>query len=332
MTVSEAKELLDEYHPDLGKSCIDRKRINDEYDLEIIIPAYNVEEYIEQCIESVIYQKTDYKFHVTCVDDGSSDNTGKLLDKYKESNMDIIHQKNSGVSAARNTALRKSKGKYIMFVDSDDYLPENAIQVLLKTAFSNDADIVEGGYYACEGKGNISNTYSFQNGKIDSTSDLKGMPWGKVYKKYLFEDISFPEGYWYEDSVLRHLIYPVVDKVYGVADPVYYYRNNMMSITRSGKKKKKALDSLWVTLKLYEDRKKIGLVTDQDYYEYILRMTKLSYLRTKFQPAEIIKAEFVMFSEFINQEFKEFSTEKYSDLEYSLKTKRYELFRRYCDI
>ena len=93
-------------------------------DVSIIIPTYNVEKYIQQCLDSVISQRTNFRFHVICINDGSTDNTGLLLKKYENAeNVTIIHQKNKGFSGARNVGLRKTNGKYIMFVDSDDFIP-----------------------------------------------------------------------------------------------------------------------------------------------------------------------------------------------------------------
>ncbi len=146
LSVEEAIKLLESFSPDPKNSCIERKKIKSpEYDLEIIIPAYNVEKFIQQCLDSVVSQKTDFSFHVTCVDDGSTDNTGALLDKYSSGYVSIIHQSNRGISGARNAALRKTNGKYIMFVDSDDFLPQGTVQSMLNNAFNNDADIVWGG-------------------------------------------------------------------------------------------------------------------------------------------------------------------------------------------
>ena len=140
-----ALALLESFSPNPNSSCIDEKRFGSEYDLEIIIPAYNEEKYIQQCMESVVSQKTSYRFHVTCVNDGSTDNTGLILERYSSDNVSIIHQKNKGFSGARNTALRQTNGKYIMFVDSDDFIPQGSVQSLLECAFNTDADIVGGG-------------------------------------------------------------------------------------------------------------------------------------------------------------------------------------------
>lgn len=148
----EAVSLLELFSPNPNSSCIDEKKFGSEYDLEIIIPAYNEEKFIQQCMESVVSQKTSYRFHVTCVNDGSTDNTGLILERYSCDNVNIIHQKNKGFSEARNTALREANGKYIMFIDSDDFIPQGSVQGLLECAFNADADIVGGGIRTSKGE------------------------------------------------------------------------------------------------------------------------------------------------------------------------------------
>ncbi len=111
--------------------------------ISIIIPVYNVEAYLRECIDSVINQ-TYKNFEIILVDDGSTDSSGKICDEYveKDDRITVIHQKNSGPSKTRNTGLENANGKYIYFLDSDDYVESNALELLINTAESNDADLV----------------------------------------------------------------------------------------------------------------------------------------------------------------------------------------------
>ena len=168
-------------------------------------------------------------------------------------------------------------------------------------------------------------------GKIDSMEILSGVPWGKIYKAGLFSKVSFPEGYWYEDSIMRQVIYPCASKIYGINEVVYCWRNNPSGITSSSIGKKKSIDSLWITMQLYKDRQILGLKTDYSYYEYILRMARLTYLRTRYMPDNIKQAIFIMFSDFIKKEFQDFQTQRYQDLEYALLNKKYRMYSRYCE-
>ncbi|MCK0205496.1 glycosyltransferase family A protein [Ornithobacterium rhinotracheale] len=134
--VRSARELLSRYNVDCKSSSLTKNNIEIEYDLQIIIPVYNVEKYIEECIESVVNQKTKYSYIVTVINDGSPDNSRELLKKYESiRNIEIIDQENKGFSGARNTGLSLIKGKYVTFLDSDDVLHDDAIQSLLYSAF-----------------------------------------------------------------------------------------------------------------------------------------------------------------------------------------------------
>ena len=109
-------------------------------DVSIIIPVYNVEKYIEQCLETVINQKTKYSYEIICINDGSSDGTSKILEKYKD-NLKIINAINNGPGAARNLGIKNSIGKYLMFVDGDDYVAENFVEKMINTLEKEEADV-----------------------------------------------------------------------------------------------------------------------------------------------------------------------------------------------
>lgn len=147
MTFSEAKRIIEEFYPQ--KTPIFNQKVNykPEYDLMIIVPVYNTETYLNECIESLIKQKTNYSYKIVFVDDGSTDHSGIILDNYsKNPKVEVIHKQNSGIAGARNTALRNICGRYILFVDSDDLLADNAVELLMNVALSKNADIVEGAH------------------------------------------------------------------------------------------------------------------------------------------------------------------------------------------
>ena len=115
--------------------------------ISIIIPAYNIEDYIGTCLDSLLKQ-TYKNLEIIVVDDGSSDNTGKIVDEYtiKYKNIKVIHKKNAGVSAARNSGLDLASGDYIGFVDGDDTVDEEMFEILINNAIKYDADISHCGY------------------------------------------------------------------------------------------------------------------------------------------------------------------------------------------
>jgi glycosyltransferase involved in cell wall biosynthesis len=300
--------------------------------LDIIIPGYNVEKYVRQCVESVLNQDTKYKYRCILIDDGSQDNTGKILDEFKnDERVVVVHQANKGLSGARNTGIHMLESKYVMFVDSDDCLPQDAIESLLQEAFDKSADIVEGGHNRCNTEGIIYRTYEHMSGKLN-INDMTGLPWGKVIKTSLFERVSFPEKYWYEDSLMRQIIYPMCNRMYGINQSVYVYRSNPEGITSSGVKKPKCIDSLYITMKLFEDRKKLNIKIDDDYYEYIIRMAKLNALRVWNMPKNIQKDVFYVYANFVKKNFKLYHSKQNPDMEYALNNGYFELYKAYAKL
>ena len=110
-------------------------------DVSIIIPVYNTEKYLKQCLESLINQKTEFKYEIICVNDGSTDNSEKILEQFSE-DIQHIYIKNSGPGAARNLAIQKAKGQYLLFVDSDDYIDKEMLEKMYNNAIENNSDIV----------------------------------------------------------------------------------------------------------------------------------------------------------------------------------------------
>ena len=118
--------------------------------LSIVIPIYNAEEYLEECLESVINQEVPFdEYEIICIDDGSTDNSNLILEKYNKQidNLTVFHQNNSGVSVARNRGLELAKGTYIWFVDADDFISINAIELLLQIIREDLFDRVVFSYY-----------------------------------------------------------------------------------------------------------------------------------------------------------------------------------------
>lgn len=332
LNIEDAEKIIEKYQPDCGKSALVNKRTFDKkYDLDIIVPAYNAEKYISDCIESILSQETEYRYRIILIDDGSTDNTGTIIDQYENSNIFVIHQENKGYSGARNAGISMVAARYIMFVDADDVLERGAIQQLLKHAIDNNMDIVEGGYFKLYASGKIKNTV-YANKDAYAASLLRGFPCMKVYRSCLFSEIQFPEGYWYEDTIMHTLIYPKARKLCTIDDIVYGYRDNYEGISRTSYRYKKCIDSYYIAKQTYYDRLKLGEHNNLDYYNWLLQMIKLTYQRTRFQPKEIRTALFVLFSEWIKRDFQEFNTDKteLKELEVSLKNSNYSMYELYC--
>lgn len=216
----------------------------------VLIPVYNVEAYLKDCIDSVINQ-TYSNWEIILVDDGSKDSSGKICDEYaqKDSRIRVIHQENGGLSKARYTAihaLTDTKDTYMTFLDSDDLLPKNALEILYNTAEENSCELVAGGSNKFI-SGHIPELNSFEN-TINNLTVLKEKEdikkkyraffgftgfsvtlWSKLYKTDFFVDIYSKIDEWPfyfgEDLNVTIRIVPEAKKIATVDNVVYLYRD-----------------------------------------------------------------------------------------------------------
>lgn len=292
--------------PDNSAICEDRQ-IKNEYDLQIIIPAYNVEKYIDGCMESAIAaQRGPYKILITCVNDGSTDSTPILLEKYKGlKDLEIIHQSNKGLSGARNRALENIRAKYVTFLDSDDEIGD--INALLSEAVKHNADIAEGSFERFNDK--FCSIHRERNINSDNRAHgiLYGFPWGKIYKSVLFSNLKFPESYWFEDTINALVLFHLAKKVITRDIICYRYRINPQGISRTSIGNTKSLDTHWITERLIKDRKTLGIKNQhtQD-CETFAEQIKINYLRIcSLQNKELDKAFFSLCYELFMRYFHE---------------------------
>lgn len=240
--------------------------------VSLIIPVYNVEDYVEQCLESALAQS--YKnLEIILVEDCSTDNSlavvEKTLAKYSGRNVKLLkHRQNKGLGAARNTGIAQAEGEYIMFLDSDDYISRNYVQSLLSYALANDLEVVCGGVMSLDANSNLTYRENYFVPEIlrlsrkkhylyrrespeDKANDLFGktlwrfpdVAWAKLYHRRIFQHMRFPEGVIQEDfgffvptlTIMRSIGYYDDNKSF------YFYRRQrdgsiMMDKGRKGKK------------------------------------------------------------------------------------------------
>ena len=202
--------------------------------VSVIIPVYKVEDYIHKCVDSVVNQS--YKnLEIILVDDGSPDNCPKICDEYakKDKRIKVIHKKNGGLSDARNAGIDKCHGKYITFVDSDDWLPLDAIEWLHSIAEKTNSDIASGNlkevFDRDERKDLADDNHYDVLGREDALEalmylhDLSNSASGKIYKKELFDNIKYPVGKHYEDLATTYKIFDEANNVVVSKRIVYYY-------------------------------------------------------------------------------------------------------------
>lgn len=340
MSEVRAREILDTWHPCPTGTCIANNKVNLAYDLQIIVPAYNVEKYIEECLNSITKQITHYNCLVTIVNDGSIDGTALKIDRFmanhEEENpltIELITQQNQGLSGARNRALETIRGNYVMFVDSDDVIPPDTIEKILNAAYEANADILQGSWYDFkeEPAKVIKEHVLSKNGILtDNRGVFSGYPWGKLYKYTVMEHFKYPERFWFEDTPVSFILAAMPYRFVAIEDMVYGYRLNPNGISATSGASKKSVDSFWITERCLEEFPKFGLEYNQRAYEYQLRQTRMNWTRTKKQPRRIREAVFVLTHELVKKYFtgKETSDSCFKQLEYAIKNKqfiRYEL-------
>lgn len=212
--------------------------------ISIIIPAYNVEKYISKCLESIINQ-TYSNIEIILVDDGSTDTTTKICDEYakKDKRIIVIHKKNGGQSEARNYALKKAKGKYITFLDSDDYVSNDYIEYMYTILKKYNADLSicsvqivnfeNKKYDLKEQKVSVYSTEkAFEN--LLYSEGIEVAVYAKLYPREYFNDIEFPVGEKYEDiAIIAKLMSKAKKIVYG-DKKCYFYYTRQGSTSKSG--------------------------------------------------------------------------------------------------
>ncbi len=293
MTNEQAQDILSNTFFHAAPSFEHNNHINKQYDLMIVVPVYNVERYLDECLQSVLSQKTQYSFCVVAVNDGSTDNSADVLAPYeKYDNVRIIHQQNKGLSGARNTAIEEINASYVFFLDSDDRLPDGTIEALVSAAYEHDADIVQGAYTKFNDNGEIG---VFD--KADTTCEIKssalsGYACMKAIKAELLEKFCFPEGYLYEDTVMGKLLYPLCRKAIAVPQVVYEYRIHTATISGASQTAKN-LDTYWITQYCLEEAAKRRYALDSHMYEQYLRQCWVNFLRTQYMAPDIQESMFI---------------------------------------
>lgn len=330
--INNARELLQSFSPKPSyhykKSAVSPPPTAD-YDVSVIVPAYNVEAFIEECLTSLAEQHSSYSFEIVVVNDGSTDRTPDIVNRVASqySNVQVINQRNKGFSGARNTGIDNAKGKSIMFVDSDDKVAPGHIESFASALFNSDYDFVTGGYTKINETGNY-----LSKGEIPRSM---GAPWGRIYRRKVWDYIRFPEGYLFEDTIQSFCIKPLFTEL-TIDDTSYMYRSRSTSISRSVSGNPRSVETYWIIEELIEECRFLGVPFDQYLYaRTIKQFGAVAYRRVFALDNEIQRIFFTACSEFFVSipEFKSFWHTQdgiLGDIEESLLRGNYNMWRTAC--
>lgn len=222
--------------------------------ISVIVPVYKVEQYLSRCIDSILSQ-TFEDFELILVDDGSPDNCGKICDEYaqKDSRIIVIHKENGGLSSSRNTgidwAFENSDSQWLAFIDSDDWIHPQYLELLLSSATANNTDISVCEYSETSDFSDFEHIFEISAKKMSPEDAFVSHPvtaitaWGKLYKKHCFKNIRYPLGKLHEDEFTTYKILFENTHISYLDNKLYFYYINPNGIIRSDWSPKK-LDAI----------------------------------------------------------------------------------------
>lgn len=274
-----------------------------ELDLTLIVPVYNSEQHLARCLSSLERQDTRYQYEVILVNDGSTDGSGKILAEFAGRNpvFRVIAQTNQGISAARNTGIRHARGRFIGFVDNDDFVTPDYCTRLLDLACENQADIVKCGHVRYDILGDkpvarVTHPSVCIRGEMgDAVTAYKGFIWGGIYAREMFSDIRFPVGFWYEDMVGRLLLMRKCRTFVFEQEPLYQYALHLDNASKKvwRKDSQKALDQLHLARLLAAYGETIGLGRGNGLYKALLmELGPVLWMRTRGMEPGLKRAAF----------------------------------------
>lgn len=285
---------------------------SEEVLVTVVVPVYNVEKYLDCCIESIVNQ-TYHNLEIILVDDGSRDSSGCICDHWanNDNRIKVIHQENGGLSSARNTGLESAKGQFISFIDSDDYIHNDFIQEMLQSCIKYNAKLCICGMESVADdfapqyndeintelidQGQLYNQlYSGRNVETVSAAN-------KLYASELFNNLRYPVGKRHEDEAIIHFLIEKIEYAVWINCPLYYYRQTPNSITRQGYNLK-MLDELWskeVRLTFFKERNLDDLY-QKALYSYCSRIIYHVKQLKKIDNPEYNRAAFNCMKKYVN--------------------------------
>lgn len=287
--------------------------------VSVIVPVYNVEKFLPKCLDSLINQ-TFKEYEIIVVNDGSPDDSQNIIDLYKEKYPILIKsfiKENGGLSDARNYGLTKAKGKYVMFIDSDDYVTNDIIEKLYNCIEKEQSDMAICNFIRINSKGKEIKNYNYNPGTVnvlDNKQILFNQPTAcnKIYKKELFKYLKFDKGKYYEDLRLINKLYLKCNKVAFIDNFCYYYIERANSIMQDTniKRNLEIIDAIKSLIAFYKDEKKYDIFKKE--IEFLMidniiisTMTRIICSNKQY------KKQLKEYWHFINKEFPTYKKNKY---------------------
>ena len=250
--------------------------------VSVILPVYNVEEYLDKCLDSLVNQ-TLKDIEIIVVNDGSPDNSQKIIDKYarKYKNVKPHIKENGGLSDARNFGLTKAKGEYISFIDSEDYTEVTMLEKMYEKATKEKLDIVVCDCYKVypnnDTKEILKSNLNYTENTVKNYLLSPPMAWSRLYKKELFKNIKFTKGIYYEDLECTPKLVKYTNKIGFLEEPLYYYLQREGSIMKQKEFNNKFLDIFTV---LESNKKELEKKYPEEIeYLYITHLLRTATLR-----------------------------------------------------
>lgn len=234
--------------------------------VSIIIPVYNSDQYLRRCVESAINQSYA-NLDIILINDGSSDESGMICDEFlaRDSRIRVVHKENGGPSSARNIGIDLARGRYITFLDSDDWIHNEFIEKTMRILNALEADIVVCDFLEVGSENFIANKIDPVVMQFTSREALERLsddlyiqlviPCAKIFSRYLFDELRFKEGRFHEDDFIAHHLLFQAKLICYTTEVLYYYRQHGSSIMGSGfsiKKSNDALDAVKARAQFYE--------------------------------------------------------------------------------
>lgn len=291
--------------------------------VSVIVPVYNVEKYLRKCLNSLVNQ-TMKNIEIIIVNDGSPDNSEEIIREYKKKypeKIKVLNQVNQGLSGARNNGLQLATAKYIMFVDSDDYLCEDAVEKVYNKIITEEADFLVFGNNVVDESDNIlSTTFPCEN-KYESTVEKiifgNMCAWNKIYKKSFIENnkINFRVNVWYEDLDYSFKTFVKANKIAFLEENLYNYliRENSIMSNQKADKNLEIIDALDEIIAYAKNNHVLKKHYDMIeflciYHIYICAVTRVINMNIKYKHKKKLIDKFIKYTK---KNFPKYKNNKY---------------------